>query len=150
MLSLLSNKHFYNSRLVDGVTAAQRGALVPGLPPLVMCDCQGGSSQAAGTGSRSSINKAEANLVAQLVVRLLTKAGSTAAAADCDQQGNGPSVPNEEAMNRQADSGGNGDSGGSQAAPALLPHQLGVICFFRGQAALIRQLITAGEQLMEA
>lgn len=45
MLSLLSNKHFYNSRLVDGVTPAQRSALLPGLPPLVMCDCHGGASQ---------------------------------------------------------------------------------------------------------
>lgn len=148
-LSLLSNKHFYNSRLVDGVSAAQRAPLVPSLPPLVLCDCQGGSSQAAGGGSRSSINKAEANLVAQLVIRLLrgahgSAAGPTAAAASGasaepgagTDAGAGPDAAGGSVMCEGVE--------GSDAAPLLEAHQLGVICFFRGQAGLIKQLIAAG------
>lgn len=141
MLSLLSNKHFYNSRLVNGVTAAQRGPLVPGLPPLVLCDCQGGASQAAGGGSRSSINRAEANLVAQLVGRLLAVTGSHApsAAAAAGSAGSGE----QGLVTEGAEEDGEG-SGGREAAPVLRAHQLGVICFFRGQAALIKQSIAAG------
>jgi hypothetical protein len=143
VLSLLSNKHFYSSRLVDGVTAAQRGSLVPGLPPLVMCDCQGGASQAAGGGSRSSINRAEANLVAQLVGRLLTVTGSQAppAAAVAAAVAAGPGSSGQQGMEAAEDGEG---SRGREAAPVLKAHQLGVICFFRGQAALIKQSITAG------
>jgi hypothetical protein len=138
MLSLLSNKHFYNSRLLDGVTAGQRRALVPSLPPLVMCDCQGGASQAAGGGSRSSINRAEANLVAQLVGRLLTVTGSQTPSAVAAAAGPGGS----EEQGMEADEAEDGSD--RQVAPVLKAHQLGVICFFRGQAALIKQSIAAG------
>eukprot|EP00878_Enallax_costatus_P024897 GHUV01026593.1.p1 GENE.GHUV01026593.1~~GHUV01026593.1.p1 ORF type:complete len:177 (+),score=59.56 GHUV01026593.1:39-533(+) len=31
----------------------------------------------------------------------------------------------------------------AEDAPAVYPHQLGVICFFRGQAALIKQMLAA-------
>jgi hypothetical protein len=150
MLSMLSNKHFYNSRLVDGVTAAQRAPLLPGLPPLVVCDCQGGSSQAAGGGSRSSVNRVEANLVAQLVLRLLTATGSNgtdAAAAAAGGEGAGSGAAGQGADGSGAETGqqqgpgaGAGrqqeaewseDDSGSQGAPVLAAHQLGVICFFR-------------------
>jgi hypothetical protein len=136
MLSLLSNKHFYNSRLVDGVTAAQRAPLVPGLPPLVLCDCQGGCSQAAGGGSRSSINRAEANLVAQLVLKLLQATKAAGAAASAGSAGDGDGGDDEEEEEEE--------EGGGDAGPVLQAHQLGVICFFRGQAALIKQLVAAG------
>lgn len=155
MLSLLSNKHFYNSRLVDGVTATQRAPLLRDLPPLVLCDCQGGCSQAAGGGSRSSINKAEANLVAQLVLRLLqgpkaaaAPAAAGPAAAAATDQGVEPQGVSEASMQevQQCNDDDDDDEGaGSYAAPVLGAHQLGVICFFRGQAALIKQLIAAGE-----
>jgi hypothetical protein len=154
MLSHLSNKHFYNSRLVDGVTAPQRGTLVPGLAHLVLCDCQGGCSEAAGGGSRSSINKPEAHLVAQLVLRLLKATGSNAAAPSSAEgsatAGNTPAAPAAQAQAGPLAGAGQaaeGGDGGSEAAPVLAAHQLGVICFFRGQANLIRQMLAAGEHL---
>lgn len=155
MLSHLSNKHFYNSWLVDGVTAAQRGALVPGLAPLVLCDCQGGSSQAAGGGSRSSINKAEAQLVAQLVLRLLKASGSSTAAvasAGAPAAAGTASAAAEGQAEASAGAGleAEGGDGGSEAAPVLAAHQLGVICFFRGQANLIRQMLAAGKHVRAA
>lgn len=37
-LSAVPNAHFYGGRLVDGCSAAQRPALLPGCPPLAMLD----------------------------------------------------------------------------------------------------------------
>ncbi|KAF6251740.1 hypothetical protein COO60DRAFT_1464094 [Scenedesmus sp. NREL 46B-D3] len=38
-LSMLSNRHFYNSMLINGVSGEQRSAIVPGLPPLLGVIC---------------------------------------------------------------------------------------------------------------
>lgn len=91
--------------------------------------------QAAGGGSRSSINKAEANLVAQLVLKLLQAPAPNSRVEGRSQQ------------QQQHEDDEDMDEGGecSDAAPrALAAHQLGVVCFFRGQAALIKQTIAAG------
>ena len=37
-LSAVPNTHFYGGRLVDGCSAAQRPALLPGCPPLALLD----------------------------------------------------------------------------------------------------------------
>jgi hypothetical protein len=136
---MLSNRHFYNSMLVNGVSEQQRGAIVPGLPPLVFCDCMGGRSQAAEGGGRSSVNKAEAQLVVTLVLALLnckvqrqqrvrSEHGGAAAAAGGDDD--------EEEHEEEEE-----EEDGVPAVPAL---QLGVICFFRVQANLIKQMLAAG------
>jgi len=49
-LSAIPSAHFYQGRLKDGVTGAQRPPLLPGLPPLMFCDVQGGSGAARGGG----------------------------------------------------------------------------------------------------
>ena len=54
---------FYDGRLRDGVAAAQRGPLLPGLPPLVLVDVRG--HEEASAGSRSAFNRAEAAATAQ-------------------------------------------------------------------------------------
>jgi hypothetical protein len=90
--------------------------------------------QAAGGGSKSSINKAEANLVAQLVLKLLQAPAPNSRAEGRSQQ---QQREDDEDMDEGCDC--------SHAAPrALAAHQLGVICFFRGQAALIKQTMAAG------
>ena len=62
-LSAVPNAAFYGGRLRDGVSAAQRRPLLPGLPPLVFLDVRG--REAAGVGSRSACNRAEAAAVAR-------------------------------------------------------------------------------------
>jgi hypothetical protein len=149
-LAALSNKHFYNGRLVNGVTPAQRAGLVPGLAPLTLCEVAGGHSQAAAGGGRSSVNRAEAQLVAQLVVGLLQAGGSArraagaAGAAAAATAAAGAADAAAAGDRGAAEQDGAGDVGGSGSA-LLSPHQLGVICFFRAQAALIQQLLAAGE-----
>ena len=54
----MPNVAFYGGRLRDGVSAAQRRPLLPGLPPLVFVDVRG--REEAGAGSRSACNRAEA------------------------------------------------------------------------------------------
>ena len=59
----MPNAAFYGGRLQDGVAAAQRAALLPGLPPLVFADVRG--REEASAGSRSAFNRAEAAATAQ-------------------------------------------------------------------------------------
>lgn len=178
-LSALSNKHFYNSRLIDGVSAGQRSALVAGLGPLVFCDCQGGRSQSADSGSRSSVNRTEAQMVVQLVLAVLkcrsSSNGGILAQQQQQQQGGilsqqqcreqrggnamhdsdiedsiseeGPSAGNHRQQQQQQDDEEGDGAGHEGQAPAVHAHQLGVICFFKAQATLIRQLLAAGVML---
>ena len=60
-LSAVPNGAFYDGRLRDGVSAAQRRPLLPGLPPLVFADVRG--REEVGAGSRSACNRAEAAAV---------------------------------------------------------------------------------------
>lgn len=68
-ISAVSNSLFYDAHLVDGVTAAQRPALVPCLPPLCFVDVPEGRAHRADDGSYG--NKAEAAIVCALVRHLL-------------------------------------------------------------------------------
>eukprot|EP00775_Hariotina_reticulata_P011176 gene11176-11326_t len=88
------------------------------------------SEQASDLGSRSSVNKAEAQLVVQLVLALLQWQGP------CSSIG-GPGGPAEGRVQQT-----NTDAVGS-ARLSVAPHQLGIICFFRGQAILIRQMLAS-------
>jgi hypothetical protein len=53
-LSAIPNRCVYGGRLRDGVTAAQRGPLLPGLPPLAFVDVAGGVAQRGQGGSSSN------------------------------------------------------------------------------------------------
>eukprot|EP01105_Mastigella_eilhardi_P021648 TRINITY_DN5269_c0_g1_i1.p1 TRINITY_DN5269_c0_g1~~TRINITY_DN5269_c0_g1_i1.p1 ORF type:complete len:1279 (-),score=230.02 TRINITY_DN5269_c0_g1_i1:22-3858(-) len=68
-LSRLSNALFYDGKLLDGVSASDRAAVVPGLPPLTVVDADRGKEEADATGSYS--NEHEINIVVQLVLQLL-------------------------------------------------------------------------------
>lgn len=129
---------------MNGVTAEQRSALVPGLPPLVFSDCQGGRSQSAEGAGRSSMNKTEAQLVVQLVLALLNCRARPTQQQKEHQQQQQQGVHVEEASSCCSSDEDEGEEQKEDAA-AVQPHQLGVICFFRGQAMLIRQLLIAGE-----
>ncbi|KAK9844143.1 hypothetical protein WJX81_005799 [Elliptochloris bilobata] len=94
-LAAVPNAAFYHGRLRDGCTAAQRGPLLPGLPPLVFADVRGRAEACA--GSRSTANRAEAAAVAQIVRQLV--------------------------------------------AGGVAPEDIGVICFFRAQVALVQALL---------
>jgi superfamily I DNA and/or RNA helicase len=147
---MLSNRHFYNNMLINGVSAQQRSPIVPGLPPLVFCDCMGGRSQAAEGGGRSSVNRAEAQLVVQLVLALLNcrvqqqtlrdRLQHSAKSAGCEEE-----EEEEEEEVAQADCSQSQEEEEEFDVPAVPAVQLGVICFFRGQANLIRQMLAAGE-----
>lgn len=90
--------------------------------------------------------------MAQLVIGLLRGARGCAAVSG------GPSAAAAAGVLAESGAGANAGVGsdaagegvmcegaeGSEAAPLLEAHQLGVICFFRGQAGLIKQLIAAG------
>ena len=41
LLSEVPNAHFYENKLLDGVSASDRGALLEGVPPLVFFDTHG-------------------------------------------------------------------------------------------------------------
>jgi superfamily I DNA and/or RNA helicase len=121
-IAALPNRYFYNNRLVDGVTHHQRAPLLPGLAPLSFCDTSNSSAQMEGNGSRSSINRAEAQLAVRLVVTMLQgQAGSSA----CEEQ--------------------EGEDAGGCTGGVVAAEQLGVICLFRAQATLIKQQLLAGE-----
>ena len=62
-LSLLPNDLYYNGRLLDGVSAAERPPLLPSLPPLTVLDVACGSSRSA---------DAELHVASRLVQTLLT------------------------------------------------------------------------------
>jgi hypothetical protein len=86
-ISAVSNTLFYGLRLVDGIDAAQRPPLVPGLPPLCFVDVPDGRAHRAGGGSSGSGpdtnggggggsggslgNRTEAAVVGAIVQRLL-------------------------------------------------------------------------------
>ena len=65
-IAAVSNHSFYGGRLLDGCTAAERGPLLPGLPPLLCLDVRGSQQYASGSGSAS--NQAEARAVVQVTV----------------------------------------------------------------------------------
>jgi superfamily I DNA and/or RNA helicase len=138
---MLSNRHFYNSMLVNGVTEQQRSAIVPGLPPLVFCDCLGGRSQAAEGGGRSSVNRTEAQLVVQLVLALL----NCRVRHDIQQRAQHRVLDGEHDEEQQEHAMDDSSQYEEVDVPAVPAAQLGVICFFRGQANLIRQMLAAGE-----
>ena len=71
-ISAVPNDLFYSGRLRDGVTAADRPALVPGVPPLVFVDVPRGSEQQRAGGS--FYNEAEAGVL-RAVIRGLLEAG---------------------------------------------------------------------------
>lgn len=71
-ISSVPNKLFYNNQLIDGCTALQRPALLPGLVPVCFLEVRG--SQHYSKGSSSACNKAEGQAVLQLVQQL-TSAG---------------------------------------------------------------------------
>jgi superfamily I DNA and/or RNA helicase len=138
---MLSNRHLYNSMLVNGVSQQQRSAIVPGLPPLVFCDCMGGRSQAAEGGGRSSVNRAEAQLVVTLVLALLhCKVQRQGVRSQCGRAAAAAARGNDDEEEAEQDD----DDVEELGVPAVPAAQLGVICFFRGQANLIRQMLAAG------
>ncbi len=65
-IAAVSNHSFYGGRLLDGCTAADRGPLLPGLPPLLCLDVRGSQQYASGSGSAS--NQAEARAVVQVTI----------------------------------------------------------------------------------
>jgi superfamily I DNA and/or RNA helicase len=67
-----ANDAFYGGRLLDGVTAAARPALVPGLAPVALVAVPGGVASA--DGARSAFNEAEAAAVVRCM-RALASAG---------------------------------------------------------------------------
>jgi hypothetical protein len=103
--------------------------LLQGLPSLAFCDVASGQAQLDGQGSRSSINRAEAQLAVRLVQALLTANSAAKGVAEGAQQ-DGDWQDEEE----QAKQG-----------TGLLPEDIGVICFFRAQAALIHKMLNGGE-----
>eukprot|EP00026_Physarum_polycephalum_P000630 Phypoly_transcript_00631.p1 GENE.Phypoly_transcript_00631~~Phypoly_transcript_00631.p1 ORF type:complete len:1411 (+),score=357.55 Phypoly_transcript_00631:52-4284(+) len=68
-LSGIVNSLFYNNRLLDGITAAEREPLVEGLPVLMLCDSEHGKEKVDKGGSY--MNEWEAQVVVKLVVKLL-------------------------------------------------------------------------------
>lgn len=60
-IAAVANAHFYGGRLLDGCAAADRPALLPGLPPVLGIDTRGQQDYAG--GSHSSSNRAEARAV---------------------------------------------------------------------------------------
>ena len=71
-ISSTPNKLFYNGQLIDGCTASQRPALLPGLAPVCFLEVRG--SQQYSKGSSSACNRPEGQAVLQLV-RQLVNAG---------------------------------------------------------------------------
>jgi superfamily I DNA and/or RNA helicase len=71
-VAAIANAAFYGGRLLDGVAAADRAALVPGLPPVAAVDVRGEESRGGGGGSRANAAEAEA---AAAVVALALAAG---------------------------------------------------------------------------
>ena len=74
-IAAVSNHSFYGGRLLDGCTAANRGALLSGLPPVLCLDVRGSQQYTSGSGSAS--NQAEARAVVQ-VIALRTCVGGLA------------------------------------------------------------------------
>jgi hypothetical protein len=106
---------------------------------MIVAACR--SEQASDLGSRSSVNKAEARLVVQLVLAMLQcQRGLTCGGAGGVDEGDGSRV-RELMQDVEAREG--------SAGPAVAAHQLGVICFFRGQAALIKQMLASGRGALE-
>lgn len=64
-ISRVPDTLFYNGRLLDGCSSAQRPALAPGLPPVCFLETQGAQQQYQ-KGSSSASNKAEAQAVVQV------------------------------------------------------------------------------------
>ena len=71
-IASLASALFYGGRLGSGVSAADRPALLPGLPPLAFVDCRGREERAAWGGS--VFNQKEAREVVRLA-RLLVAHG---------------------------------------------------------------------------
>ena len=63
-IAAVSNHSFYGGRLLDGCTAADRGPLLSGLPPVLCLDVRGSQQYTSGSGSAS--NQAEARAVVQV------------------------------------------------------------------------------------
>ncbi|GAQ88406.1 RNA helicase nonsense mRNA reducing factor [Klebsormidium nitens] len=72
LVSALPNKLFYAGRLLDGCSAADRAALVAGLPALLFLDTRQ-EAQEARDASSSYYNDYEANLAARMVNKLIDK-----------------------------------------------------------------------------
>eukprot|EP00198_Chlamydomonas_reinhardtii_P000886 XP_001690221.1 RNA helicase [Chlamydomonas reinhardtii] len=70
-LSSIANAAFYEGRLRDGVTPADRPPLLVGLPPLVFVES--GGQAAVDAYTRSSYNTQEAQLVSRMVAALLAQ-----------------------------------------------------------------------------
>jgi AAA domain/Protein of unknown function (DUF2439) len=67
-LSAIPNAQFYQGRLLNGCTAAQRPSLLPGLPPAVFVDVRDGREQYV---MRSTANNSEANAVVRVVEKAI-------------------------------------------------------------------------------
>ena len=103
-LSAIPNRCVYGGRLADGVTAEQRGPLLPGLPPLAFCDLPNGVAQRGPGGS--VCNRGEAQLVVRLVGALM--AALEAAAGAEGQEGSEEEDEMEEDVGRATGGGGGG------------------------------------------
>ena len=96
-LSGLANSLFYSGALKDGVSDDRRAPLVPGLPPLALCDCRGKEERRGG----SIVNEREARAVASILL-LLRSWG-------------------------------------------VADREVGVLCFYREQCALVREVCRGAE-----
>lgn len=66
-LSFIPNKHFYNSRLIDGVSPEDRESIIgPVFPTLSFCSIKQGGCQ-VDARTKSSFSRPEASLIANLV-----------------------------------------------------------------------------------
>ena len=72
LLSEVPNVHFYESKLLDGVSANDRGALLEGVPPLVFFDTQGENAREE-RGGQSKFNASEAHGCAVIARELLNR-----------------------------------------------------------------------------
>ena len=72
LLSEVPNAHFYENKLLDGVSASDRGALLEGVPPLVFFDTHGENAREE-RGGQSKFNASEARGCAVIARELLNR-----------------------------------------------------------------------------
>ncbi|CAM9602458.1 unnamed protein product, partial [Scytosiphon promiscuus] len=90
LLSALASRLFYQGRLTDGIVAADRPPLVPGLAPLTLVDAAGRGAEITASGG-SIRNVVEAQAVAMLVASLL-RGGSGSGGGGADSSSSGVSA----------------------------------------------------------
>lgn len=156
-ISAVPNRHFYGGRLVDGCSAEQRTSLLPGLPSLAFLDVRGQEQYGAGAEGRflpesccwrRSLAGAKSGgcVFCQLLLSAAAVPGCTAGRSCATRVKPIPCLhacpaPAGRSASNQAEAEAVLSVVERLAGAGVALGRIGVICFFRAQAALVRTLM---------